>query len=158
MNMKKYLIDLFVITSAVLLHAQQVIRIENLPSDLSVQFNEAFNRGETFKDFWIGYSIMRNSDREVMIGSFYFADKYQPVTLRDIIMNKQKAIDYFSHFSQTTNRGKFAGRSFRMINGTSINDKGIPDRETAILFRYDKNSKSVNDFREINISDRKSVV
>ena len=151
MNMKKYLIVLFVITSAVLLHAQQVIRIENLPSDLSEQFNEAFNRGETFKDFWIGYSIMRNSDREVMIGSFYFDDKYQPVTLHDIIMNTQKAIDYFSHSSQT-NGGKFSGRSFRMINGTSINDKGTPDRETAILFRYDKNSKSVNDFREIDIS------
>jgi hypothetical protein len=150
MKMKKYLTILFIIASAVLLHAQQVIRIENLPSDLSNQFNEAFNKGETYKDFWIGYSIMRNSNREILIGSFYLDDKYESVTLRDIIMNTPKAMDY-SQFSKTKQE-KFSGRSFRMINGTSIHDEATQDRETAILFRYDKDSKNINDFREVDIS------
>ena len=136
------------------MHAQQVIRIENLPSDLSEQFQIAFSRGEAYKDFWIGYSIERNSDREIMVGSFYDND-YGVITLRDIIMNNQKAIDYFSHYSKKRKNG-YTGRSFRMINGISINDKKMQDRETAILFRYNKDSKSVNDFREVDIASLSS--
>jgi hypothetical protein len=152
MKIKKGLTIFIIIASAVFLKAQQVIRIDNLPPNLAEQFNVAFKRSETLKDFWIGYSIDYNSDTEIMVGSFSIDDKYEPVTLRDIISGDQKAIDYFSNHPQTGKKS-FSGRSFRMINGTSINEKRNPDKETAILFRYDRNSRGVNDFREIGIAN-----
>jgi HEAT repeats len=152
MKIKKCLTIFIIIASAVFLNAQQVIRIDNLPANLAEQFNVAFKRSETLKDFWIGYSIDRNSDTEIMVGSFSIDDKYEPVTLRDIISGDQKTIDYFSNHPQTGKKS-FSGRSFRMINGTSINEKRNPDKETAILFRYDRNSRGVNDFREIGIAN-----
>jgi tetratricopeptide (TPR) repeat protein len=152
MKIKKYLAVFFIISSAVFLEAQQVIRINNLPVNLAEQFNLAFNKGETLKDFWIGYSIELNSDTEIMVGSFPIDDKYEAVTLRDIISGDQKAIDYFSKHPQT-GRKSLSERSFRMINGTSINEKRNLDKETAILFKYDKDSKSINDFRDIGIAN-----
>ena len=152
MKIKKGLIFFIIISSAVFLEAQQVIRINNLPTDLDEQFNSALKKGETFKDFWIGYSIERNSNTEIMVGSFSIDDKYEPVTLRDIISGDQKAIDYFSKHPQTGKKS-FTKSSFRMINGTSINEKRNLDKETAILFRYDENSRSIYDFREIGIAN-----
>jgi hypothetical protein len=152
MKIKRSLTIFIIIASAVLLKAQQVIRIDNLSANLTVQFNDAFKKGEALKDFWIGYSINRNSETEIMVGSFSIDDKYEPVTLRDIISGDQKAIDYLSKHPQT-GKESFSGRSFRMINGTSINEKGNPDKETAILFKYDRNSRSINDFREIGIAN-----
>ncbi len=149
MKTKKYLAVLFILIFAVLIKAQQVTRIETPSTNLSDQFNRAFESEKPNDNFWIGYSIIRNSDRDVMVGSFYTDDRYNPVTLRDIISNNQKAIDYFSHYKK---KDKAFGRSFRIINGTSIDKNVKQDRETAILFLYDKDSKSINDFREIDIS------
>ncbi len=152
MKLRKYLLVFIIITSAVFIEAQQVIRINNLSENLTEQFNAALKKGETFKNFWIGYSIERNSDTEIMVGSFPIDEKYEPVTLRDIISGDQKAIDYFSKHLQTGEKS-FSESSFRMINGTSINEKRKLDKETAILFKYDKSSREIDDFREIGIAN-----
>ena len=62
MKTKKYLTVLFILASAVLLPAQQVIRIETPSTNLSDQFNGAFESEKLNDNFWIGYSIVRNSD------------------------------------------------------------------------------------------------
>ena len=152
MKIRKYLLVFIIITSAVFIKAQQVIRINSPSENLTEQFNAALKKGETFRNFWIGYSIERNSDTEIMVGSFSIDEKYEPVTLRDIISGDQKAIDYFSKHSQTGKKS-FSESSFRMINGTSINEKRKLDKETAILFKYDRNSREINDFREIGIAN-----
>ena len=100
MKLRKYLLVFIIITSAVFIKAQQVIRINSPSENLTEQFNAALKKGETFKNFWIGYSIERNSDTEIMVGPFPIDEKYEPVTLRDIISGDQKAIDYFSKMQE----------------------------------------------------------
>ncbi len=84
------------------------------------------------------------------MGSYYYSDEFKDVSLRDIIMNTQRAQDFESLFSKK-GRKRSAHSAFITNYGVSINDKKEADKETAILFLYDKNSKDINDFLEIGI-------
>lgn len=146
---KKYLVVLLVIMTAALLHAQQVIKPGNLSGSIQQQFENSFNNGKPGGNFWIGYSIMRNDDRGIFIGSYYY-DDYANVSLRDIIMNNRDYKDYTSKHG-VDRRKRYSGRSFQINNRISVNDGEIPDRETAILLRYNEDSKNINDFAEIGV-------
>jgi len=141
---KKYLTTLIIILSAVLLHAQQVIKPGNLSGSLQAQFENVFKAGKTNDSFWIGYSISRNDDRGIFIGSYY--DYNYGISLREIIMNGNPDLK-----KQIKKKRRFTGRNFHISNFGSFEDGTVPDKETAILFRYDDNSKGINDFVDVGI-------
>ena len=147
--MRKYVIFLFAVVWVVLLHAQPVIKI-NSNENLLEQFEAALNKYALNSNFWVGYSIQGNDKYQVMMGSYYYSDEFKDVNLRDIIMNTQRAQDFESLFSKK-GRKRSAHTAFISNYDVSINDKKEADKETAILFLYDKNSKDINDFLEIGI-------
>ena len=147
--MRKYIFFLFAAVCAAILHAQPVISITGSGS-LAEQFKSALNKYSSGDYFWIGYSIQENDKYQVMMGSYYYSDEFKDVSLRDIILNTQRAKDFESLFSKK-GRKRSAHSGFITNYGISINDKKEGDKETAILFLYDKNSKDINDFLEVGV-------
>ncbi len=148
---RKFTIVLFSVVWTVILQAQPVIKLNDFSSGLQKQFNTALKQGScTSNNFWIGYSIKRDDKRRVMIGSFYYNDKFKNVSLRDIITNTQKARDFESYISKEKKNSPSAV-SYNINFGTSIKDKKAADKETAILFMYNKNAQDINDLKIIGI-------
>ena len=143
---KKYLTGLLIVFSAALLYAQQVVKPAYLSGSIEEQFENAFEHAKVGGRFWIGYSIAGNGDQGVFIGSYYNSDS--GASLRDIIMNTKK-YENDNSGNRVKNKRRFYGRSF------NINDRFdngfVPDRETAVLFRYDGDAKDINDFYEIGV-------
>ena len=147
--MRRFLIILFAVAWTSLLHAQPVIKI-NSSDNLPEQFKTILNKDCLNSNCWIGYSIQRNDKHRIMVGSFYCNDKFKAISLKDIITNKQRAQDFESLISKIS-RKRSSGTTFITNFSMSVNTKKEVDKETAILFMYDNNSKSINDFREIGI-------
>ena len=131
---------------AVLIKAQQVVKINNDSHDLFLQYKSAFDYMDKSENFWMGYSICTDSDHQFLVGSYFINDRNNVISLRDIILNTQKFKDFSSHRNKTK-RNKIYGRTYR-INNISVNDN-VTDKETAVLFLYDKNPKSIYDIEEV---------
>ena len=145
----KLLFPLLLITiSSVSFHPQQMIKIETVTGDLANQFKAAFNKERSDGNFWIGYSILRTDEHQFLIGSSYFTDELNTVTLRDIIQNTEKYQTYNTLSNKIKNKKKH-GRSISINDGFSIHHNKGTDRETALLFMYDKNSGSIVNFAEV---------
>ncbi len=129
--------------------AQHMIKIDNVSGDLTNLFQTAFNNRNADEDFWIGYSIQVNSGNQFQVGSCFLDDEHNKINLRDIIMNSEKFRNYNSSNDRASNKRKHGKHSW-INRGISISDKGA-DKETAILFLYDKSSKSIYDFEELVI-------
>jgi len=149
MKSKKYLVILLIMIITGLLKAQPSILLTNLPGDLSSQFESAFNKADHNNGFWIGYSIQKINDRNVMIGSFYFNDEFDDLSLRDLIYNTQKYQNFKSSYNEVKTKKKSG--NYLVINHGSRNSDRVLDKETAILFYYDENPKNINDFTEISV-------
>lgn len=129
--------------------AQPVVKITHDGSSLKSSFNKSFKKGKASGEFWIGYSIERETETQVSIGSFFLDDNVH-ITLRDVIQNNAEYQKYKSRLADTkTNKRRY---SHRIINGRIIN-RGEPpiDKEFGILFRYDRSSENINDFAEISM-------
>jgi HEAT repeats len=152
--MARYLFLLFAAVWTVLLQSQPVISI-NSNDSLPEQFKGALSKYCPNGNCWVGYSIQWNDKRRIMIGSFYCNDVFNDVSLKDIIMNTQRAQDFESFISK---RGRKSGSGTTFITNysISINNKQETDKETAILFLYDKNSRSIDDFLEVGICNLSS--
>lgn len=127
--------------------AQELILISDRSSDLKKVFESTFKAASTHDDFWLGYSIENNNGKKISVGSFHYSD-YERITFRDFLYNTEKYIEHVSRSEDTKKR--ISGRSITMINGRIISDDGT-DTESAILFRYDRNSTGINDFAEIAV-------
>ena len=149
---RKYLTVLFFLLYALLINAQPVIGINKNADNLPELFKKAFEQGKgsSSNNFWIGYGIIRNDKRSVTIGSFYDDEKYQGPSLRDLILNTKKAQVYESN-AQKRKINRTSGRIFSINCDISINGKQNRDIETAILFLYGKDSRSIVDIRERGI-------
>ena len=152
--MKRYLILLFAVAWAGFIQAQPVIKINSRES-LPEQFKTVLNKYCSNSNCWVGYSIQRNDKHRITMGSFYCNDEFKDVSLKDIIMNTHRAQDFESLISKKR-RESNSVTTFTTNYSVSINDKKEADKETAILFMYDKNSNSINDFREIGICNLSS--
>ena len=144
--MKKILIIITILITAVLVNAQQVIRPAGLTGSLRSQFEKAFQNYKGDKSFWIGYSIARSDSRDITIGTFYYDDDMD-YSLRDIIMNNSNPVKNKSN----KKRPGIHSRSMHISRGFSINDNDKPDGETAILFLYDPASKKISEVEDIGI-------
>lgn len=129
----------FIITGNIT--AQNFIRIESSTSNLKESFNTAFEKGVEYNDFWIGYSIVCESENQVSIGSFYLDDDFG-LSLREMIYNPSRNIK--------SRKNKKKKKSIRIIHGRIISNEDM-DRETAILFRYSKNSTGIHNYSEISL-------
>ena len=146
---KKYFIVLLVIIYAAAVHAQQVIKINTDSGDLPKQFTSCFNSAQKGSSFWIAYSIQRTDERKILVGSCFCCDDNSAITLRDIIENTKKFSDYRSGNTHRK-RSRISGTMLNISSRSKNSDK-VTDKETAVLFRYDKYSKNINDFAEIAI-------
>ncbi len=130
--------------------AQPVIRITHDGVSIESSFQKAFSKGMESEDFWIGYSIHRDSETQISIGSFYMNDDDALISLRDVIDNNA---DYqkFRKDKLSNKKSKHL-RSYRIINGRIVRH-GEPtiDKEFALLFRYDRSSTGIDDFAEISM-------
>ncbi len=147
---RKYLTLIFFLLCVVLINAQPVTVIKDGKGGLPELFKRAFEKGGTNNNFWIGYAIERKDKRSVMTGSFNCNEGSKYVSLRDLILNTRKAQEYESevHKRKTDRRD---GGIFSINYGISINEEQNRDKETAILFLYNKSSKSINDIMENGI-------
>lgn len=134
--------------SAVSFHPQQTVKYDSITGDLADQFKTAFNKGQSDGIFWIGYSILRTDENQFLIGSSYFTDELNTVSLRDIIENSEKYKTYNAQNNKIKNKKKH-DRTISINNGLSIHHKKGTDKETAILFMYDKTSGSIVNFTEV---------
>lgn len=138
---------LLVLTPAI--HSQQVIKIDKTSDDLANQFRSIISSVQPKDGFWIGYSIQINSENQFFIGSYLFNEEENIINLRDVINNTNKFRNY-SPNKDKIKGNRNHGKSFRINHSISISYKGT-DKETAILFKYDYNSKSIYDFEELVI-------
>jgi len=145
--MKKKLLSivLVIMLSVSAVQTQCIIKIDRASGDLSAQFKTTFNNARSNGNFWIGYSLRVDSDYQFLAGSCYYHDENNIVSLRDVLMNTGKFKNYNSQNTKTKRRTH--GRTINIHSGLSIHDN-VTDKETAVLFMYDKNSKSINDFVE----------
>jgi hypothetical protein len=150
--MKSKIVILFsiilVCTSAVC--GQPVEKIENSSTPLSAKFMSILKKANSQNYFWFGYGIIRNGGRSVFCGSFCYDQDNEPISLRDIIDGTKKHQRDKSTLSRVKNNCVF-GKTIKIKNGISVNNDF--SKETALLFLYDKNSKTINDFVELFICD-----
>ncbi len=145
--MKNYNIIFFVLIAAFILHAQPVVHFNGSTHDLQKEFEAAFNKGKQYGQFWIGYSIERNDDRQIFVGSFSADDDLNMISLKDIISSKRTI-----HGNKSVHSNKnIAGKIFSIGRETSSDNNKTSDKETAILIRYDKESRTVFDIVEVGV-------
>ena len=128
---------------ASLTFAQRVIRINNFSGGLQKEFESAFKANRSAENFWIAYSITRSDAREFVVGSWYFSNSNDLVTLGDIVRHDVPGNDL--HAERNHRR-----KGININSGFSINLEGA-DKETAILIQYDRASKGIEDFKMIDI-------
>ncbi|MBI2429559.1 MAG: HEAT repeat domain-containing protein [Ignavibacteriales bacterium] len=139
----------FILTiTALPAQAQQMVKFEKFTGDVARQFESILQNDRPDGNFWIGYSIVRNDDNQFIVGSYSF-DNDNAITLRDVITNSPKFKDRTSSRDKSK-KGNISGRMFGRGKGISISTNGT-DRETAVLFLYDKNTKNIDDFSEVSI-------
>jgi len=142
----KIVLILFVINTTYL--SQEVIKVDKRSSSLSEQFESTFNIAKEHDNFWIAYSIEANTNLNISIGSFTLYNNDLKISLRDIIVMTPRYAE-FKEGNRKSN-GRSYGRSVHIMNGRCITDDEA-DKETALLFRYDRNSTDISDFAEIDI-------
>lgn len=134
--------------TAVPVGAQQMVKFEKFTGDIAGQFEHIMRQDRPDGKFWIGYSIMRNDDNQFIVGSYSFHDD-NTITLRDVITNSPKFRDRVSG-SDKSKKGRVSGRMFGRGKGISISTNGT-ERETAVLFLYDKDAKRSDEFSEVSV-------
>lgn len=126
-------IILFLIVFSAQYLSQEIIRV-NHSNDILKEFNELRKSGG--KDFWIGYSIHRDSNNNFFSGFSTMEKNYKGITLEELIKNGKNP--------NTAKWKHWDGKTLRIIN-----PKNKDNQDIAILFRYKETSSDINDFEEI---------
>ena len=143
MNLQRIILSsVLLIWSLSSVASQGLVKLNNRSNGLYESMEAAFGKGKSSGDFWIGYNIVKNYENNITIGSYY-SDYELGISLRDLINN--------TTFNKPLNKQrKSEGKRIRIISGRKF-DEDIPDKEVAILFKYDRSSTDLADFEEIAV-------
>ena len=139
----KVFLMMLIISSSV--SAQKIIKNDKLYGNLEVKFTSVFNSEKSSDNFWVGYSIDRTDGKMISAGSFFVSDELT-TGFGDLVEGKISYKQY-SNLSSRKHGVNIYGHSIQ------ISDKADSEieKETAILFRYDRSSEGINDIAEIAI-------
>lgn len=141
-------IVLLVCLLCIISFSQEVIKISKAYGSLEEQIKSTYEAAREYDDFWIAYSIETKNKFSISVGSFLLFDKDLKISLGDIIEMTPRYIEFKKSYLNSKNNRN--GRAVHVTNGRFVSDEEA-DKETAILFRYDRNSTDISDFAEIAI-------
>ena len=149
MNLKKYLPVLVLLTLiAIKADAQNPKPENNNDQDLRGQIENAYNTAKhNGGAFWIAYGITQKVDRQMFMGSYYFSGENACPTLKEILADPQKYIH--NNLRSSSSSKKHINNFVWTDHDKSI--KGDLDKVTAVLFKYESDSKNVYDFTAISV-------